>query len=335
MYGYVANDPVNATDPTGQFLDILADVVFIVADIGTLAYDEIANGGANRTENLFALGADAAGFFVPFATGGGLAARASLRADDAAKAARSAICCFVAGTPVLTDQGLRPIEELGVDDLVLAKDVTTGEQSFKPIIDLIRRHGRVIWEVTVKGVNGEAETFRTTDDHPWWVGGSVWVATDKLQSGMAVEDEEGKSFTIAEVIKTEDREPTYNLTVADFETYYVGETGILVHNCSGAVGLARYDGPKPKYDVNPAHQKGQRGFHPGKTPLPSDAKDVYRGAVPSGDGTTGSVRQWWGVNGDGQLYRFSDSNNGTAHFTGTFEPNHKHVPQYVRDRLGL
>ena len=231
LYGYVFNDPLNATDPTGETYQQVYDpwevddlILGITGAAIWTEFDAAKQDFLDVLEDLedgdFRSAAIATGLFVAGRYGGRVFS--ALRRD---------VCCFVAGTPVLTDQGLRPIEELGVDDLVLAKDVTTGEQSFKPIIDLIRRHDRVIWEVTVKGVNGEPETFRTTDDHPWWVGGSVWVTTDKLQPGMAVEDEEGNTFTIASIAETEDREATYNLTVADFETYYVGETGILVHNC--------------------------------------------------------------------------------------------------------
>ena len=38
-------------------------------------------------------------------------------------------------------------------------------------------------------------------------------------------------MVIASVIETDRIEPTYNLTVADFETYFVGEARVLVRNC--------------------------------------------------------------------------------------------------------
>jgi hypothetical protein len=91
LYAYVGNDPINNTDPTGEVIDTIADVAFVVADVAILGYDEIVNNGANRTENLLALGADAAATVVPFATGGGLAVRgvrAASQSNDAARAAR-------------------------------------------------------------------------------------------------------------------------------------------------------------------------------------------------------------------------------------------------------
>jgi hypothetical protein len=86
----VRNDTLNNSDPTGTILDTIADVAFIIYDVGALVYDEATTGGTNRAENLLALGADAAGAAVPFATGGGLAVRAATHADDVAHVAGAA-----------------------------------------------------------------------------------------------------------------------------------------------------------------------------------------------------------------------------------------------------
>jgi RHS repeat-associated protein len=80
-YTYARNNPIIHTDRTGYILDTILDVGFIIYDVGTLVYDEVANDGLNRTENLIALGADAAGALIPVATGGGLAARAAYKAE--------------------------------------------------------------------------------------------------------------------------------------------------------------------------------------------------------------------------------------------------------------
>ena len=78
-------------------------------------------------------------------------------------------------------------------------------------------------------------------------------------------------------------------------------------------GVPRFDGPKPLYDINPAHVPGQglRSRNP-KTPLPGDAEDVYRNAVPD---DPVNPKAWYGINADGLLYRFSSA-NGNAHFSG-------------------
>ena len=46
--------------------------------------------------------------------------------------------CFIAGTLVLTKEGLKPIEEIEVGDEVLAYEEETGEQAYKKVIRLFR-----------------------------------------------------------------------------------------------------------------------------------------------------------------------------------------------------
>ena len=94
----------------------------------------------------------------------------------------------------------------------------------------------------------------------------------------------------------------------------------------------RYQGPKPSYHVNPAHVPGQRGFNPAKTPLPKDAEDVFARAVPN-DPTNPSA--WFGKNSDGQIYRYSLGNDGTAHFSGIdgVGDGVRNLTKYAIDRL--
>ena len=95
---------------------------------------------------------------------------------------------------------------------------------------------------------------------------------------------------------------------------------------------ARFDGPKPQYHVNPAHVRGPN-FNPKKTPLPSDAQDVFRNAVP--DSPT-NPRNWYGKNADGSIYRFSSANDGTAHFSGRSDVGDglRNMTKYAQQRLG-
>ena len=63
-----------------------------------------------------------------------------------------------------------------------------------------------------------------------------WVAAKYLKSGMKVLLSNGEYGIInaVEVEHLEETETTYNFEVEDFHTYYVSESGVLVHNtCSG------------------------------------------------------------------------------------------------------
>jgi RHS repeat-associated protein len=235
LYAYVANDPVNKTDPTGEYIESFIDVGFLIADVAAIANSGFTAG------NVAAVIGDLAGLATPGATGGGLAARAAVEgvqaaakaagnAGDAAKAATKG-CCFVAGTLVETEAGLKPIEEIKIGDKVLARNVETGETALKAVTDLIRRHERTIWEVALSGPDGGTERFETTDDHPWWIAGQGWKKTEDLAAGMAVVTKDGRGMVVASVAESDRTNSTYNLTVADFETYFVGEQRVLVHNC--------------------------------------------------------------------------------------------------------
>ena len=78
-----------------------------------------------------------------------------------------------------------------------------------------------------------------TDDHPWWIvaadGSGSWVVTEDLTAGMTVlsraDNGSDQYMTISSVAATSREDLTYNFTVADFNTYFVGENRVLVHNC--------------------------------------------------------------------------------------------------------
>ncbi|HPE59548.1 MAG TPA: hypothetical protein PLB10_04350, partial [Thiolinea sp.] len=85
-------------------------------------------------------------------------------------------------------------------------------------------------------------------------------------------------------------------------------------------------------DSSPAHVPGQRGFNPKKTPLPKDAEDVFKNAVPN---DPKNPTAWFGKNENGQIYRFSTSNDGTAHFSGIdgVGDGIRNLTKYAQDRL--
>jgi len=74
LYGYALNDPVNITDPSGQVLDTILDLGFIAYDLYRIG-KSLMNGCGVSPIDAAALGLDIAAAFIPFATGGGAAAR--------------------------------------------------------------------------------------------------------------------------------------------------------------------------------------------------------------------------------------------------------------------
>ncbi len=143
-------------------------------------------------------------------------------------------CCFVAGTLVMMEEGLRPIETIAVGDKVLARDETTGESAYKPVMQLIRRHDRIIWKLTLASTGDDGKTittvFETTDDHPWRSVVGTWLKTMELKPGMEILRARGPPAKVVSIENTGKSRPTFNLEVAEFHSYFVGEQQAWVHN---------------------------------------------------------------------------------------------------------
>jgi intein/homing endonuclease len=131
--------------------------------------------------------------------------------------------CFAKGTPVWTKTGLRQIETLALGDLVLAQDVNTGELKYVPVIGRTVRPPSQILKITTDG-----EKILATKGHPFWVTGVGWRMAKELADGAMLHGI-NKSSGIRSVEPAGETE-AYNLVVADFNTYFVGEHGFLVHD---------------------------------------------------------------------------------------------------------
>jgi hypothetical protein len=131
--------------------------------------------------------------------------------------------CFAKDTAVWTKTGQQPIETIELGDLVLAQDVNTGELAYKPVLGRTVRPPSAIVKLSFGG-----EQIMTTRGHPFWVPGVGWRMAKELGDGAILHGVTGAA-RIASVGETEQAE-AYNLVVADFNTYFVGEGGILVHD---------------------------------------------------------------------------------------------------------
>ncbi len=160
----------------------------------------------------------------------------------------NALKCFKEGTPVVTEAGLKPIEEVKVGDKVLAYDEHTGEQAYKKVVRLFRNKTDEWYHITANG-----EEIVCTGGHPFYVlnasedrnairfddreeTNGKWITAKELKKDDKLLLSDG-SYGIIKSIKVEKLskpETTYNFEVEDFHTYFVGESEVLVHNACGA-----------------------------------------------------------------------------------------------------
>ena len=139
--------------------------------------------------------------------------------------------CFKEGTLIATEDGLKPIEEIEVGDKVLAYDEVTGEQAYKEVVRLFRNKTDEWYHVTANG-----EELVCTGGHPFFVKDKGFVSAKNLSVDDILRLSNGALIPVSaiSVEKLENPETTYNFEVADFHTYYVGESEVLVHNTCGA-----------------------------------------------------------------------------------------------------
>jgi RHS repeat-associated protein len=288
MYGYVGGDPVNFTDPSGMKANDDPDkdgceglrfdqydvcgprqgkggnrehvgmgpstpLKFAASLLPGYGLYECYERGCSRVDLAFAV-LDLVPIAKPLTTG-----------RRVVKAINKACGCFEAGTLVATPSGLLPIEQIEVGDMVLAVNEQTGEIAPKPVTDLIRPEPKPLYALHLLDAGGEAETFHATDDHPWKVEGKGWVETVNLKPQDRIDTGSGADMVVTSLEQTGRIEHTYNLTVADWHTFMVGEDQAVVHNACKGLAANPFEG---KTAAEIAKMLTNRGFIPkGKDPL--------------------------------------------------------------------
>lgn len=131
--------------------------------------------------------------------------------------------CLVAGTLIWTASGPKAVDKVQRGDLVLAQDPDSGELAFKPVLQTTTRpRGKI-----VKFTAGQ-ETFECSGGHVFWVAGDGWKKASELQSGMLLHTACGPVPIVS--VETGSEAETFNLVVADFATYFVGQQKVLSHD---------------------------------------------------------------------------------------------------------
>ena len=138
----------------------------------------------------------------------------------------SQFSCLVPGTLIQTADGLVPIEQIQIGDLVLSQNIETAELTIKPVILTTIRPPKETFKI-VSGSN----LIEATGGHLWWVSGHGWTKTRDLTRGMMLHTATGTSE-----VETLEQDPTlrqtHNLVVDGFHTYFVGSERVLSYDNS-------------------------------------------------------------------------------------------------------
>ena len=260
LFSYCANNPVNRYDADGTFsLPSWGKIAIGVGIIAVAAAVTVATGGAaagtllaavNCAAHGAAIGAAIQGAVgaVTGAVGGAVAHRVRTGSwNGAEKAAFDGAAtgfmtgtitgavsgavhspyCFVAGTAVLTALGTASIESIKAGDYVWAWNEGTGETELKQVVETYINETDKLTHVFVNG-----EEIIATPSHPFYSPVKGWTDACKLRAGDILVLVNGE-YVVVEKVQHEILEnpvEVYNFQVEDDHTYYVSDTGVLVHN---------------------------------------------------------------------------------------------------------
>jgi hypothetical protein len=266
LYAYGYQNPVKYSDPNGKWVETAWDVFNI--GLGVASFVDNVRQGNYGAAALDAVGvvADTVAAVAPIVPGGvGTAIKAARAADagvdalktidrgadlakglertaDASKAASKAgdarsgytgvtTCSFAPDTLVMTRDGLRPISTLKAGEYVLARDDQSGLQGWKRVlIAYSSLHNDAVVVTLTNRDTGEIETILTTAEHPFYVEQRGWLRADALAQADRLMTVLGGWLEVSAVTLSQSEQVAYNLEVEEFHTYFVGESGVWVHN---------------------------------------------------------------------------------------------------------
>ena len=158
---------------------------------------------------------------------------------------KSYTCSFHGSTLVKTADGYKAITRIRAGDRVFAKDEASGETGYKPVTAQYGNPYQETVYIEVSDGLGKIQTLVSNRIHPFYSDGK-WIKAEDLKAGSRLFAENGAEQTVQSVIVKPEPLQAYNLTVADWHTYFVkgdkAETeGVWVHNeCPYGKGNQRY-----------------------------------------------------------------------------------------------
>ena len=229
VYRYVWNNPVKWTDPSGLSPGI---EYACLASFGAGSGATVGGTGALGVTGIFKTVAVA----LAQATGRGdqvgqieadvARAEAAITATVASIEAATLLCgvakakkvepkvcpiggpptklnSFGAGTLVLSREGLKPIEDIRVGELVATVDPETGMQRWRPVKARSMRLAPQVMRLTLKDEAGRIETVVATPNHPY-----LRAANDNGGILNAVRHDPGGDWTAAGFLREGDQVPS-------------------------------------------------------------------------------------------------------------------------------
>ncbi len=147
--------------------------------------------------------------------------------------------CFPVNTKILTKNGNIAINKIKIGDIVLTYNEEKNINEYKKVKNVF----------VINNLNEELYTIKTDDtkliltsEHGVYTKRDnefVYVMAKNLKIGDVMRYSNGQLHEITEITSKPLTETVYNIETEDNHNFYVGETGVLVHNASAAVDTGR------------------------------------------------------------------------------------------------
>ena len=127
---------------------------------------------------------------------------------------------------LLTENGLKNIEDIKVGDKVYSVNVSTNITELKPVLQTFLNKSTEICKIYIGN-----EIIETTPRHQFYVVDKGWVRAYELEEGDVLFGEENRTIDKIEMEYYQDNPVNvYNLTVEGHHNYLITEYQLLVHN---------------------------------------------------------------------------------------------------------
>ena len=134
--------------------------------------------------------------------------------------------CFVEGTKVLTETGLKNIEDINVGDKVYTLNLNNNQRELKEVTYTFEGTTLETYEFTINN-----EKIKTTPMHKFYIQDKGWIRAYEVEIGdKLIAKDNNMEITDIEYIYHKEPVKIYNMTVEDNHNYLITEYELLVHN---------------------------------------------------------------------------------------------------------
>jgi hypothetical protein len=128
---------------------------------------------------------------------------------------------------VRTADGPRPIESIRPGDRVLTQNTTTGSIDFSPVLTAYHNPPNQTLKIQLQDRD---DSVVATGIHRFWKVGQGWVMARDLKPGDTLRAIGGIARVAS--VEPDQKQPVFNLRVADGQNFFVGNLGLLAHDNS-------------------------------------------------------------------------------------------------------